>query len=97
MTLDSLPPEVALQILSYLPVSSLANLHSVSRAWNNFFLYHETAVYRQAAYLHGIIQDDAASLDSPLLMQKYSQRVLRNVDSWKDLCRICVDISVNHL
>ena len=88
MLLNSLPPEIVLQILSHLPVSSLAIIHALSRAWNSFLLHHETTIYRYAACLHGIIQDDAASFDAATLRQRYSQRVLRNVDSWKALCTI---------
>lgn len=96
MTLNSLPPEVALHILSYLPVSSLANLHSVSRAWNDFLLHYESTAYRQAAFLHGIIHDDAASLDSLVLKRKYAQRMLRNVDSWKALCKCSTSLLTIH-
>src|SRR5260221_13437433 len=88
MSLNSLPPEIVLQILSYLPISSLANIYSLSQAWNTFLLHHENLVYRHAACFHGIIHDDDAALDTAILRQKYSQRTLRNVDSWKELCMI---------
>jgi len=86
MVLNSLPPEIVLYIFSYLPLSSLSQLPCLSRPWNTFLLQHEATVYRRAAFLHGFIDDDSVSLESMKSSNKYSERVLADVDSWKKLC-----------
>jgi len=86
MVLNSLPPEIVLYIFSYLPLSSLSQLSCLSRPWNTFLLQHEATVYRRAAFLHGFIDDDSVSLESMKSSNKYSERVLADVDSWKKLC-----------
>jgi len=86
MVLNSLPPEIVLYIFSYLPLSSLSQLSCLSRPWNTFLLQHEATVYRRAAFLHGFIDDDSVSLESMKSSNRYSERVLADVDSWKKLC-----------
>ena len=89
MGLDDLPPEIALQIFSFLNLLDLRNLCLLSRSWCAFFRRYESTIYRQAAYLYGFINDQGASLDSKEIGEKYSKRVMKNVDSWKALCRSC--------
>ncbi len=88
MVLSSFPSEIVLHILSYLPVSSLAQLHVVSQAWNVFLLQHQTTIYRHAAFLHGFIDDDSATFLSAEVRKRYATKVFDNLNSWKDLCAI---------
>lgn len=93
MVLSRLPPEIVLYLLSYLPISSLSQLYSVSRTWNTFLLHHEATIYHRAAFLHGFIDGDSASLESVKSSNKYSERVLADVDSWKKLCTYISSLS----
>jgi len=88
MVLSPFPSEIVLHIFSYLPVCSLAQLHVVSRAWNAFLLQYQTTIYRNAAFLHGFIDDDSAPFLSAEIRKRYAARVFDNLNSWKDLCAI---------
>jgi hypothetical protein len=50
-----LPAELALVILSYLPLSSIGYLRRVNREWSYFVEQNLTTVYRNAAFLEGFI------------------------------------------
>lgn len=93
MALSSFPSEIVLHILSYLPVSSLAVFHVVSRPWNAFLLQYQATIYRHAAFLHGFIDNDSSLFLSTEWRKKYATRVLENLSSWKDLCAIDFSLS----
>jgi hypothetical protein len=88
MVLSSFPSEIVLHIFSYLPLSSLAQLHVVSRAWNAFLLQNQTTIYRHAAFLHGFIDDDSAPFLSAEVRKRYAAKVFDNLNGWRDLCAI---------
>ena len=79
----NLPTELALHILSYLPFDSLSRLQAVSKSWNEFCNLHESSIYRNAAYLNAYIPSQTTMLNE--LGSFHSQRVLRGVNTWKDL------------
>ena len=80
----NLPTELALNILSYLPVNSLSRLRSVCKSWNEFCILHENTIYRNAASLHTYIPSPTTMLNE--LESLYSQRAMEDVKTWKDLC-----------
>ncbi|KAI6024555.1 hypothetical protein EDC04DRAFT_2548288, partial [Pisolithus marmoratus] len=49
------PAEVALQVVSYLPIQTLHNVLQVSRAWHDLIAVNENSVYRNAATLHCLV------------------------------------------
>ncbi|KAJ3496321.1 hypothetical protein NLJ89_g10502 [Agrocybe chaxingu] len=83
----ALPPEIVLQILSYLPVSSCSALSATSHTWNVFFAENEMVIYREAAFLHGFADRRTALPDPTVLGERYSYRVLQPGMSWKSLCK----------
>ena len=48
-SLDTLPAELLLRILAFLPVQALRTLRLASRSWNAFFREHESTIYHHAA------------------------------------------------
>ena len=64
--LHQLPAEIALQIISSLPLYSLYSTTLVSRDWNALMTINEPSVYRNAALLHRFIDGDqlASGADS---------------------------------
>ena len=80
----NLPTELTLNILSYLPFSSLSRLQSVCKSWSEFCTLHENTIYRNAACLHTYIPRSTTMLNE--LSSLYSQRALEDVKTWKDLC-----------
>ncbi|CAA7268568.1 unnamed protein product [Cyclocybe aegerita] len=89
---DSLPFEIILQILAYLPVSSLSSLSSISHSWNDFFAKNETAIYRESALLHGFADQRTTEPDHASLSKRYSNRVLNPGFTWKKLCETRVKV-----
>ncbi|KAG6852750.1 hypothetical protein C0991_009370 [Blastosporella zonata] len=81
----SLPPELTLAILSYLPLSSLSDALLVCRRWEEFLKLHENPIYHRAALLHGYISSGGTSIENA--GKQYSQRSVGSVTNWKDLCR----------
>ena len=79
-----LPTELTLKILSCLPFNSLSRLQSVCKSWSDFCTLHESTIYRNAACLYMYIPCPTTMLNE--LSSLYSQRVLEDVKTWKDLC-----------
>ncbi|TKA30523.1 hypothetical protein B0A54_15817 [Friedmanniomyces endolithicus] len=77
-----LPPELTLRILEFAPISSLANLTAVSKAWHNFIdVTHQEAIYSKRTGTtgpHG--SEDMTKVSS------YSQ-YLESAESSKSLCQ----------
>ncbi|KAF5376923.1 hypothetical protein D9615_007333 [Tricholomella constricta] len=88
-----LPPELALEILAYLPLNSLATLPLVCRHWRNIFIIHASHIHHKAALLHGYIRSTAISIEDANKL--YSQRSVGIVCGWRDLCRkrYCIEQS----
>ncbi|KAI6102623.1 hypothetical protein EDD17DRAFT_695695 [Pisolithus thermaeus] len=77
--LHLLPVEVALQVVSYLPIQTLHRIVQVSRAWFDLIDANESTVYRNAAVLHCLVRDE--NCDN--LVSKAS----RPETNWKSFCR----------
>jgi F-box-like len=80
----NLPAELALVVLAYLPLSSIATLLRVSRHWSSFIGANRDAIYHKAAVWHGFIPSPSTSLEELNLW--YSGRSLKGVNTWQDFC-----------
>ncbi|KAF8148668.1 hypothetical protein B0H34DRAFT_736501 [Crassisporium funariophilum] len=85
-----LPTELSLQILSYLPFASLNALQVACKSFHDFFVLHDTTIFRNAAWAHDYISSPTTLL--PEIRSLYSKRSLEGVDTFKDLCRKRLDI-----
>ena len=52
------PAEIALHMISYLPLQSLCSTALTSREWNALITTNEPTVYRNAAILHRFIDEN---------------------------------------
>ncbi|KAJ5205085.1 uncharacterized protein N7498_005964 [Penicillium cinerascens] len=81
-----LPPEIVLQILDFAPISALASLTSVSRAWHQFIdVTHQEAIYSSETKTTQPSRGagDLSAVPDPLSFCK----LFENTTSWKDLCK----------
>lgn len=76
--LHSLPVEIALQVVSYLPIQTLHRIAQVSRAWHDLIAVNECTVYRNAAILHRLVQDENCD-DS-------TSQASHQATNWKSFC-----------
>ncbi|KAJ7642852.1 hypothetical protein B0H17DRAFT_1148749 [Mycena rosella] len=91
-----LPVELVICILKYLPLSTLSQLLSTSREWNNFFESNQSILYHNAAVLHGftpsasIVYSDLEAIQDDRDMTPHraalSRRSLTGVSDWKSFC-----------
>ncbi|KAI0759997.1 hypothetical protein BD413DRAFT_487088 [Trametes elegans] len=84
-TLNTLPTELVLRILAYLPLQSLRNVRLLSRRWNEFVNVNESTVYHHAALLHNFVD----SLETLLSEAKEARclKFLQDVPDWYQYCR----------
>ena len=83
-TLETLPAELILRILSYLPVQSLRTLRLASRSWNTFFVEHESTIYHHAAVIHRFI--DSVHQLLPDAKAAHPLKFLQDVPDWYHYC-----------
>jgi hypothetical protein len=82
----SLPAELVLAVLAYLPLNSIAIISQVSRSWNTFVADNRDAIYHKAAVFHAFIPSPSTSLEELNLW--YSERSLKGIHDWQDLCML---------
>jgi hypothetical protein len=80
----NLPPELALDVLSNLPLTSLANVLLVCKDWKQFVEANESAIFHNACVYHGYIKSPAVTIDQARGM--YSERSVGLFSGWKELC-----------
>lgn len=80
-----LPAELALSILAYLPLGSIAILPQVCHTWNSFVQSNREQIYHSAAVCHRFIPSTSTSHNE--LRQWYSTRSLKGVNGWHDFCK----------
>ncbi|KAJ7455901.1 hypothetical protein B0H11DRAFT_2066218 [Mycena galericulata] len=85
-----LPVELVISILKYLPLSTLSNLLSTSREWNNFFQVNQSILYHNAAVLHGFTPSTSVVYSD--LTSILSRRSLTGVTDWKSFC--CTQVHI---
>ncbi|KIK94387.1 hypothetical protein PAXRUDRAFT_828041 [Paxillus rubicundulus Ve08.2h10] len=79
--LQLLPPEIALDTISYLLLPSLYSTALVSSNWNALIAINEATVYRNAALLHRFVTEGDLHADSTSLNPKF-RRI-----NWKAYCQ----------
>ncbi|KAJ7201353.1 hypothetical protein GGX14DRAFT_371259 [Mycena pura] len=79
-----LPVDLIISILSYLPLSTLGSLASLSREWNKFIQLNDSVVFHNAANLHGFAPLAFVYAD---LENTLSRRALAGVSDWKSFCQ----------
>jgi hypothetical protein len=84
MMLDVLPSELSLNVLSYLPISSICSLFILSRQWHHFLVANQWSIFCRAAILHGFIQPGLQLEDA--LAQHMGSPWEGSID-WKDFCK----------
>ncbi|KAI0365572.1 hypothetical protein BV20DRAFT_1038856 [Pilatotrama ljubarskyi] len=84
-SIDVLPTELVLRVLSYLPLQSLRNVRLIARRWNDFFTTNQSTIYHHAALLHHFVD----SLDTLLPQAKEARclKFLQDVPDWYQYCR----------
>ncbi|RYN73230.1 hypothetical protein AA0117_g7966 [Alternaria alternata] len=90
--LTVLPPEIVLRILDFTPVSALASLTVVSRAWHHFIdETHQEAIYSsptKTSQSHTTSQPPRTARDFSFVEDYTSfSKFFENLTSWKDLCK----------
>ncbi|TFK47359.1 hypothetical protein OE88DRAFT_795133 [Heliocybe sulcata] len=97
--LQSLPPELVLETLSYLPAQSLKSLQLTCKAWLEFIRANEGLIYHKAALLHHFALPSSSSTDAELSSAKaaFAQRYVQDVDNWKDFCKDRFQLEKNWL
>ncbi|KAG8910903.1 hypothetical protein FRC01_006059 [Tulasnella sp. 417] len=91
MSIDTLPPEILIRILYYLPLQDIASFNLASKFCHDVVSTNETTVYQAAAMLHDFIGSPGPQSHSTLLMDSVHQPDatgwLENVTSWKEFCK----------
>ncbi|KAI0359683.1 hypothetical protein OH77DRAFT_1518061 [Trametes cingulata] len=84
-SIDVLPTELILRVLSYLPLQSLRNVRLLARRWNDFVVANQSTIYHHAALLHNFID----SLDTLLPQAKEARclKFLEDVPDWYQYCQ----------
>ncbi len=91
MTLDGLPEELLLQILSYLPVQSLAAVERLNHLVYSLVRDHANLLYQSAACRHSFVKaTEYLNLPLEIGLAKVSgtgvTKWLEDCKSWKDVC-----------
>lgn len=84
--LETLPAELVLRIVAYLPLQALRNLRLVSRSWHDFFAEHESTIYHHAALLHNFI--DSIHTLLPEAKAAHPLKFLQDVPDWREYCAL---------
>jgi len=83
---DELSADIVLEIITYLPLNTIASLTLVSRRLHSLINNNENSIYHGAAFYHGYIPSCTTSLDKAHSM--YSRRSMGPgpISNWKDFC-----------
>jgi F-box associated protein len=92
--LHVLPVELSLAVLSYLPLSTLCPLHTVSRKWLNFFFQNQSTIFHNAAILHGYTHPAALLLEDAL--STHQGDPWEGATDWKDFCKLYIAMPFQH-
>ncbi|PYI05667.1 hypothetical protein BO78DRAFT_397973 [Aspergillus sclerotiicarbonarius CBS 121057] len=84
--LTILPPEIVLRVLEFTPISALASLTAVSKAWHQFIdVTHREAIYSSE---FKTTQPPGGPRDFSFLSDSATfTKLFEDTTSWKDLCK----------
>ncbi|KAJ7167190.1 hypothetical protein C8R43DRAFT_984454 [Mycena crocata] len=94
MPLTRLPADVALDIVSLLPLSAIARLSGVQKAWQNFVASNQSNIYHNAAAQHRFIPSAGTSLEDAILSLDFNA-VAFKVTGWKQFCALRLTVEKN--
>lgn len=89
MFLDSLPPEIIINILRYCDVKTLYAMQLVNREMLELLNESENTVYRAAALYHGFISPSEGVMSLEDVSRKWvgiTTQVGKEFGGWKDVC-----------
>jgi hypothetical protein len=89
------PPELCLQLLSYLLCSDLMTMSILSRKWMDFMDIHSERIYREAAFQHHFIEEYAMSVDDTDVFSFSPQK--RKFSKWKEFCECIINYCMFNL
>lgn len=82
--LQTLPVELALYILRYLPIQSLRTVQLLSRYWYNLFVTNTFTIYHNAAIYHRFVSSPSISLSDATKTR--GSRYLKDAKDWRTFC-----------
>ena len=88
--LHRLPVEISLAVLSYLPLSTLCPLSSLSRRWRDFISANKSTIFHNAAILHEYIPPKTLLLEDALSIREGSP--WRGATDWNDFCELTLNL-----
>lgn len=77
--------DIALYVLSILPLQDVVKLYVISRDTRQFLVDHEGAIFHQLAVLHRYVKTGTL-LEDVVLSEKHRGNWLGEARTWKDLC-----------
>ncbi|TBU39518.1 hypothetical protein BD309DRAFT_969511 [Dichomitus squalens] len=95
-SLDSLPAELLLRIVAFLPVQTLRSLRLASRGWDAFCREHESTIYHHAALLHNFV-DSINTVLSDAKSAHQRLKFLQDAPNWYHYCRMYFELQRNWL
>lgn len=94
MSLNVLPPELLIRVLSCLPIQDVVSFGLISRSFLEVVRVNEGPIYQAAAALHGFIEPAENASTPPLLSKAIripdATGWLDDVTSWKEFCKSSV-------
>lgn len=85
--LVQLPPELLLQIVSYLRLQDLSVLRQSCQTLNNLAVFYEEMLYRNAAFDHSFISSPSTTLEEAQRWLGYGHKT----QNWLSLCGFKLD------
>ena len=83
---SDLPTDIVLDILTYLPLNTIASLALVSRFLNSLINNNENPIYHKASFYHDYIPSCTTPLDKAYSMYSRRSMGLGPISNWKGFC-----------
>ncbi|KAJ6484519.1 hypothetical protein C8R47DRAFT_1131656 [Mycena vitilis] len=94
MPLARLSGDAALELLEFLPLSAIAPLALVQKAWKEFLDINESNIYHSAAVFHRFIPSTSTSLQDATAALEFSTDGL-DINGWKKYCQVQIAVERN--
>ncbi|KAJ6511675.1 hypothetical protein DFH09DRAFT_1100424 [Mycena vulgaris] len=93
MPLTRTTSDAALEIIALLPLSSIACLTLVQKAWKDFVDANESNIYHNAAVLHRFVPKISTALEDGIASLDFNPAL--EIRGWKEFCQLRFDIEKN--
>ncbi|KAJ7486668.1 hypothetical protein FB451DRAFT_1362960 [Mycena latifolia] len=94
MPFSQLTSDASLEIIALLPLSAIASLKLVQKAWNDFVQANESNIYHNAAALHRFIPSPSISLEDSVASLDFDTAAL-GIRGWKEFCQVRLAVERN--